>query len=216
VLQRAAAWLLVAAWGCMTAGLLLLSQPSTLDELEHRVAAGEVSSVQVQGPLPRGRGYTVVTLRWRSGLFGYTTDVLVASPGVKVPAQVRDDVSAVVRGRLEDRLTAADADLRIELAEPAGMTFTMLGWDVPGWTGLAMTLVWVGTVLRLVFEERLRRATRWAWFWFVLLTPPVGPLAFLLLGGPTSGDGPAPATRLTGGWAFLLALALGAALGAVA
>ena len=45
--------------------------------------------------------------------------------------------------------------------------------------------------------------------------PPLGGLAFLLLGGSTAVLRPArPQRRLTGGWAFLLSIVVGAALSA--
>ena len=58
---------------------------------------------------------------------------------------------------------------------------------------------------------------RWGWFWLVLLTVPLGPLAFLLAGGPTSRTvvDQEQEGRLTGGWAFLLALLVGSVLGTV-
>jgi hypothetical protein len=50
------------------------------------------------------------------------------------------------------------------------------------------------------------RATRWAWFWAVLFTAPVGALAFAILSGPTPLV-PTPrnrAWRLSGGWTFII------------
>ena len=65
--------------------------------------------------------------------------------------------------------------------------------------------------LLLVGSREPWRATSWAWAWLILLTP-VGVPAFLLFGGITGLAPPRPGhRRLTGGWAFLLALALGGA-----
>jgi hypothetical protein len=68
----------------------------------------------------------------------------------------------------------------------------------------------------LVVGPQPWRATRWAWFWLLWTAPPLGILAFLLLGGSTRLWPPARAeARLTGGWAFLLTILLGMALSAV-
>lgn len=88
----------------------------------------------------------------------------------------------------------------------------LFGWQTPNplaLTALLLLLVGFGV---LVSGPAPWRATRWAWFW--LLLPPVGGIAFLLLSGPTPGvPGPRPpGRRLTGGWAFLLALPLAAVL----
>ncbi|RHW25914.1 hypothetical protein D0Z08_16365 [Nocardioides immobilis] len=54
------------------------------------------------------------------------------------------------------------------------------------------------------------RATRWAWFWLILMLPPFACPAYLLFGGPAGLARPKrPEARLTGGWAFLLAILLG-------
>jgi lipopolysaccharide export LptBFGC system permease protein LptF len=57
------------------------------------------------------------------------------------------------------------------------------------------------------WRDRRWRLTRWAWGWFVLLAGPLGCAAYLLLGGPLGVARPRnPSRRVTGGWAFLLAM----------
>lgn len=54
------------------------------------------------------------------------------------------------------------------------------------------------------------RATSWAWIWLILGGGPLGSIAYLLLGGPLGLWRPRDVNRrLTGGWAFLIALVLG-------
>lgn len=80
-------------------------------------------------------------------------------------------------------------------------------------TGLVLALVLIG-------GPQPRRATKWAWFWLVLVPGGVGALAWLALESPWSSGAnrrPEPLphgrqpqdTRLTGGRAFVIAAALG-------
>lgn len=78
-----------------------------------------------------------------------------------------------------------------------------LAWSAAGLAGIA-------TLVLLVGGPQPRLATKWAWFWLMGLGPL--PLAFLLLE-------PVPVwlreaqpvrQRLTGGWALLIAIAVGA------
>ena len=87
----------------------------------------------------------------------------------------------------------------------------VLGWVAPDWTGLARLFLVIGTLAHLVLGPQPWRATRWAWFWLFGVLSPLGMIAFLVLSGPTPGvrTPRSGARRLTGGWAFLLALVLG-------
>ena len=96
----------------------------------------------------------------------------------------------------------------------SGSSFTVLGWQVPAWMGIAALLLWLAVVFLLGNGPRPWRATRWAWFWLVVAAAPVGVPAFLILSGPAP-PLPAPhigARRLTGGWAFLLVAVISSAL----
>jgi hypothetical protein len=110
---------------------------------------------------------------------------------------------------VRSHLSELQPGLRFESSGDPSSETTFLGWRLPGWMGWPVLAWWLGCLALLVVGPRPWRATRWAWFW--LLPLPFGPLAFLLLGGPTPGL-PRPADenrRLTGGWAFLLAILLG-------
>ena len=53
------------------------------------------------------------------------------------------------------------------------------------------------------------RATKWAWIWLILLSGPLGSVAYLLLGGPLGlWRARDLSRRLTGGWAFRIAMVL--------
>jgi hypothetical protein len=89
---------------------------------------------------------------------------------------------------------------------------SLLGWRLPNWLGLAAFALVLGGLASLVGGPQPWRATRWAWFWLVLT--PVGSIAFVLFSGPTPllPTPRDPTRRLTGGWAFLLSIPLGALL----
>lgn len=91
----------------------------------------------------------------------------------------------------------------------------ILGWEVTGWLAVAPFALWFLSMVMLALSHTTWRATRWAWFWLCLM-PPVGPVGYLVLGGPT-GIGGKPsdgAKRLTGGWAFLIMVLVGGAFSA--
>ena len=86
---------------------------------------------------------------------------------------------------------------------------------MPQWVNHVRLVLGLGALVLLVGGRHPWRATRWAWFWLVVLTgvPTYAIVAYLLLSGRTPLV-PAPrrgARRLTGGWAFLLGVLLGAA-----
>ncbi|MBB2892973.1 hypothetical protein [Flexivirga oryzae] len=76
--------------------------------------------------------------------------------------------------------------------------------------GLGMTATFVAALFVLINGPQPRWATRWGWFWLILNPALVVTLPlFLLASGPLRPtDHPEPPTgrRLTGGWAFLLAV----------
>lgn len=209
---RVVAWALVVLWlGLWAATLLLGTRESTYADLRARVAAGEVDRVAVAGEgLPPGaEGYVHRELRWRDGLALHTAGVIEASSPREAEQARRSGSTAVAVGRVEDDLRRHDQGLGLTTAERSSSSFTVLGTSVPDWVALG----WLGLLVTTFFVAGggpTWRATPWGWGWFVLLVPPYGALAFLLLGGPTGLFPPrAPGKRLTGGWAFLLALLLG-------
>lgn len=207
---------LVLLLGCLVlaaAAWVSGERQSDFRDLEHAVAAGEVTEVRIGGGLGESaHGFATVEVHWRSGLVGHMTQVIEARPRSQAPApgQRDDGVSAVLGQDVGTRLLARQPGLRIERVGFNHLPVSVAGWYLPGWTIWVALALFLGTLVSMVSWLRPWRATRWAWFWLVLLAAPVGIPAYALLSGPTPLV-PAPrdaARRLTGGWAFLLALVL--------
>lgn len=122
------------------------------------------------------------------------------------------DGSPVMHTGLGNQLLRTDPGLRVLHDNAADSVSPLLGWRGPNWLGAAAAILFLISFMLLVSGPQPWRATRWAWFW--LLLPPIGSIAFLLLSGPTPllPRPKDPARRLTGGWAFLLAIPLIGAL----
>jgi hypothetical protein len=211
--DRVAGWVLAAAWVALLLSALVTGQrTSTFADLEGQVAAGEVRTVEVVGePLPDDAiGYGGVEVRWREGWVLHAAWVTEASSERQAVKARRSNGDPVVVGSVADHLRGLDPDVTLTRGEHRSSSFTMAGLEAPGWIGLGYLVLLVGT-LALIGGPRPWRATRWAWGWLVLLVPPYGVAAYLLLGGPTGLLPPRDPRRvwLTGGWAFLLALLLG-------
>jgi hypothetical protein len=187
---------------------------STFGHLEGLVVAGEVSAVEVVGePLPADSlGYAGIEVRWREGWVLRSASVTQATNERQAAKALRATGAPVVIGSIEDHLRVLDPDVTLTRGERRSTTFEMGGISGPGWLGL-FYLVLLAATLVLNGGPRPWRATRWAWAWLVLLVPPYGIAAYLVLGGPTGLLRPRDPRRvwLTGGWAFLLALVLGGA-----
>lgn len=71
-------------------------------------------------------------------------------------------------------------------------------------------------LILLIVGPQPRLATKWAWFWLAGIGQPVWVLFLVLEPVPLWLKGPAvrSGSRLTGGWAFLLAIVLGLAMSA--
>jgi hypothetical protein len=212
---RVLAHVLLVGWIAITVMTVLAGhRPSTFGELKADVAAGRVEEVQVSGSLgPRGRGFEVVQVRWRDGLFAYETEVVEARPLRQAPRGRQADGAEVV-GSVSDELRAVAPDLRIATSG-RGNGLTWYGFAPPDWAWWALVAAFAGTTGLLAWRPEPRSVTRWGWMWWVVLAPPVGPIAYLLLSGVASGrvwDG--SDRRTGGGVSFLLALLVGASLGA--
>jgi hypothetical protein len=200
-------WLLLAAClGLLVAGLVEGERVSTYAQLRQAVAAGDVDEVVVTGGMAEGyQGRQGVTVHWREGILRHQARVVEQHPqrrtatraGVPVVYSVEDDLSGVaIKRRPHDF-----PDYNV-----------VYGWRLPQWTSVATFVVALTGLLLLIGGPQPRCATRWAWFWLISVTPPIGFLAFVLLSGLLS---PRPRAdlgrRLTGGWAFLLAAVVGSA-----
>jgi hypothetical protein len=203
-------WLLI-----LVATPLVGERTATWGELRALVAAGEVDAVRISGELPyRANGYSVVEIHWRHGWQRHTAEVVqVSGRGQRPEAEAAADGDApVIQAAPSSRLTALQAGLQVTRDQRRSDGGGLLGWHVPYALTSSAFVLFVASFVLLVAGPQPWRATRWAWFW--LLLPPVGSIAFLVLSGPTPGV-PRPRDerrRLTGGWAFLLAIPLRAAL----
>ena len=210
---RIIGWTLALGWLCLSVALVAYgARQGSLHELETGLRAGEISEVELtSGFLPAdARGHEVIHLRWRDGLV-LRTATLTRATDERMARNARRDGAPqpIVVGAVRDHLTALDPDVRIVASDHPGPPF---GDEASNRIGLARLVLLVCT-LGLIAGPRPWRATRWAWAWLVLLAPLVGVPAYFLFGGPTGLFRPKDPrrVRLTGGWAFLLALLLGGA-----
>ncbi|MCW2790950.1 MAG: hypothetical protein JWO76_48 [Nocardioides sp.] len=195
---------------------------SSFHELEARVASGDVHDVTLvgNGLTSAGRASVPVEVRWRDGLFHHTATVVETRPRRAAPNRAhRDPDSTVITGTVEERLAASQPGLRFHRGDYPGVTSSYLGLRLPAWAGSAGLGLLLGALLVLMAGPSPWRATRWAWFWLLGLASPLGVIAFLLLSGPLRRTPVAaprdPARRLTGGWAFLLVVAVSGAVSSV-
>jgi hypothetical protein len=184
---------------------------SDLATLEGGIADGSVTKIEIVGyhDYAGSRARTRVTLVWRGTVVPRYADVEVDTRRNPGRADGRDGIV----GPPTDYLRTFDADLDIAYSEPeSGASLGWRDWRAPGWTAFLGLVTWFGTVLLAGNGPEPWRATKWAWTWLTLIGGPVGCLAFFLLGGPAGLWRPQdPGRRLTGGWAFLVALVLGGA-----
>jgi hypothetical protein len=209
--DRVAGWVLLATWvALVVAAVVTGDRAGTFSHLEGLVAADEVAEVEVVGEPLSGNGYGIVQVRWREGWIVRQAAVTQASNERQAARARRTDGAPVIVGSVEDHLRRLDPDVALTRGERRSTTFEMGGFSAPGWIAFGYLGLLLATVV-LIGGPRPWRATRWAWAWLVLLVPPYGMGAYLLLGGPTGLLRPRDPRRvwLTGGWAFLLALLLG-------
>lgn len=190
----AARVVLALLWLTVGLGIVLTGErPSSVPELKQAISAGEVDHVQWSSrPDGSPDGVGIVQLHWRDGLVHRT-------------ARVED-----VRPGLAARLRALDPDLTTERVPYRWDTDTLLGWRVTSWVQALSQLGRLFTIAWLIGSPEPWRARRWGWFWLLVLVPPIGIPAYLLLSGPTRGL-PTPRDlrrRESGASGFLLACIL--------
>ncbi|MBA2954312.1 hypothetical protein GON03_08265 [Nocardioides sp. MAH-18] len=213
VARRAVAWLLLAV-ALVLAGTLVLAgqRPASYVALQTAIERGEVDAVTVHGGLGEGRGSATVDLVWRDGWLWRVSTVTEATSRRDAGNSPEGPVFV---GSVSDSLRELRPGLEVE--RDGWRPYDEVGsWRVPQRVSqLAVVLVF-GVLVLLLATPRPWRATRWAWFWLVWAAFPLGLIAFLVLGGPTGLLRPArPEKRLTGGWAFLLAVGVNAVGGTV-
>jgi hypothetical protein len=200
-------WLLV-----IVATVMLGERSGSWVGVQGEVASGEVGTIRVDGALPAdATGYATVDVHWRHGLWRYIARVVeVHGPGAPSKETLLEGagVSAVVHTDPGVRLSRSHSGLRVLRESRHPSDSSLLGWRVPSWLGLVAFALVLGGLATLVAGPQPWRATRWAWFWLAL--PPLGSIAFVLFSGPTPllPTPRDPTRRLSGGWAFLLAIPL--------
>lgn len=205
-----ALWLV---WGFVV--VLAGERESTLADLEDAVASGDVTEVTVtDGLADGGRGFATVWLRWDRGLLTYTTSVVEARPLRAAPPDEQRGPTTRVLPDVEDHLRSIDPALVLIRAEGSHPATSVLGWGLPGWAGLLHLGVVLATLLSLVASPQPWRMSRWGWCWLLLLVPPLGVPAYLLLAGPLAPVRPPrrPDRRLRGSDGFLLGIVGGIGL----
>ncbi|HEX8496078.1 MAG TPA: hypothetical protein VF661_02695 [Actinomycetales bacterium] len=161
------------------------AHPGDLDDVRRAVAAGDVRSVTVEGGLS-GTGYAVQEVTWRRWGLTRTAEVLQVSPGAGVPVGVRARARSVSATEVGADLQRLDPSLQV-MRPPvvSAHHYSVAGTRVPGWVAASLAGLLAGTWLLVVCAPPPWHATRWAWFWLILL-PFVGPMAIALLGGPVA------------------------------
>ncbi|WP_296604442.1 hypothetical protein [Nocardioides sp.] len=214
----------IAGWGLLAAcvllvvvGLLAGERTATYDDLRRDVASGEVEHVTVSpGFSGEFRGRATVDVYWRTA-----TGWRVAKVAEQHPQRQSTRVGdlPVVYDVGED-LRSVNGAVQVERRphwRDRSSDVGLLGCRLPAWCGWVLMSVWLGALMLVIGGPPPWRATRWAWFWLVVLAAPVGVVAFALVGGPSGLLPPAPGRRpgLRGGVGLLLAIIVGSAIGTV-
>ena len=180
---------------------------SDLNQLSASISEGSVTHVEIVGaPRDSWRGRTTVTLRWRGRWLDRFAEVQVT--GRPTPGTFDDGSQIYGDPATYFESVAFPRELDITYVDrPRHQEWW--GWRAPGWVGWLAVGTWFGTVLLAGNGPEPWRATKWAWTWLTLWGGPLGCLGFFLLGGPLGLGRPKDlGRRLTGGWAFLIAVVL--------
>jgi hypothetical protein len=215
----------ISGWGLLAACLLLVvvgllagERTATYDELRRGVASGAVEEVTVApGFSGDFRGRVTVDVYWRTHMGWRVAQVVEEHP---LRRAVRDDAGLPVVYDVGEDLRSVDEAVQVERRphwRVRSGDVGLLGWRLPAWCGWVLMAVWLGALMLIIGGPAPWRATRWAWFWLVVLAAPVGVVAFALVGGPCGLLPPAPGRRpgLRGGVGLLLAIIIGSAIGTV-
>lgn len=186
--------------GCFIAsGLYAWAQPveRSVAHLLAELSEGNVTSVAMDRPGEGLEGSWMLRVNWTqdSGRDGYATYTYSYPSN---PPQQNEGTQILAA------IEASPAPVDVTVNEGV-MARTGVTWQPAGAVALMALMV-------IIFGPQPRLATKWAWFWTVSAMPPLW-LAFLALEPVPIWRRRAMAPRLerfTGGWAFLLAIALGA------
>lgn len=222
---------LLAAFVVLLCALPLVGERvSSWDDLVGQVAARRVTQVTVHDAMrPGDHGTQTATVHWRDGWVRRITTVrqvvkdphpsasgipdegtTTAAPDVDLPTAVPGDDTPTIDTSVLTALAAANPAVRVTEANGPRSWSNVLGWQTPGWVGLALFAWWAfGIGAFLTSRDEPPLATRWGWGWW-LLSPASGPaLALwmvLMVRAEATGRPAWQRGRLTGGWSFLLAI----------
>jgi hypothetical protein len=178
---------------------------SDLGTLVDGIRDGSVTEVRVVGlvhgaPVPRREH---VILEWRGTVLARFAEVDVVRRPLANPG------GDTITGDPGEHLRSVDPSVQVSYGGMDHLWSEWRGWRASEAVALLALASWAATLFLVASGPEPLRATRWAWGWFVLLGGPLGSLAYLLLGGALDLRRPAdPNRRLTGGWAFLIAIVL--------
>lgn len=213
----------VALLGGLLGAALGAARQSSLGEFAADLDGGRVTEIEFADTstylpgLDREGAETVV--RWRPAGAGWRTarlDPTFADGPYGVDLDREDPDGSVVTGPDVDGIARSETVIRARAAA-AGVPVVDRGPDAAHRLVRISTIVSLLLVLVLIGGPQPRRATKWAWFWLMLVPGGVTQLAWVALEAPWSSRAnrrPEPLphrdqpgdTRLTGGWAFLLCL----------
>lgn len=198
----------VLLWAFTALGLVASGErQSSYGDLLGAVGDGRVDEVTIVGPSldQDWRGTVSVELRW-SGWVDHHATVTVER---RADGTTTATAPGAATGDPREAIRMAGGDVRVVSRDHTGPWTEAFGWRVPGVVAATAFLGWLSALVLLIGGPQPWRATRWAWGWLFVLGPPVATVAYVLLGGPLGAPRPRNAVRrLTGGWAFLLFLAL--------
>ena len=170
-------------------------------------------AVEAAGDGPGGTRWSVDQLYADAGAGRVSSPVVVDHDRDVVLWRVGDEQrTAPLDGRSPSDVTRlaqeADPALTSEVRFGQGWFVEVAGQQLSGPASVYVSVGALAGLWLLVAGPQPWRATRWSWFW--LAAVPGGPVAFLLLSGPTPGVRPPrpERPRLTGGKALLLAIGL--------
>jgi len=185
--------------GCFCAAMLhALTVPveRNVGDLLTNLSDGNVESMTIERPAAGVQGQMQLRVDWTqtSGRDAYAYYEHSTLPG---SSQI--DEGATILAAAQSSPSAVDVTVRDGIADRSAISLNLLG------------LVWFAALLVLIGGARPRLATKWAWFWLGLAIPVLFAVYLVLEPVPVWRRAPmAPsAGKLTGGWAFLLALVLG-------
>lgn len=181
---------------------------SDLNQLMASISEGSVTHVEIVGlpQEPGWRGRTQITLKWQGSVLSRFVQVTVDSHRKRNWTVEGDHIVGDPEKYLQ--ASAFPRDLDITYSSHTGYQ-EWHGWRGPDVSAMLGLTAWFGTVLLAGAGPQPWRATQWGWIWLILFGGPLVSVAFLLLGGPLGLCRPRDLSRrLTGGWAFLLAMVL--------